>query len=89
MDPKLKDNRQYNGATLDVASPEDNKPDLQFEEDAPVNDDLNTKDEENLRIKSVEIAVEFIKLTEGGDLDDIFACAAQVLKFISSKNKEE
>jgi len=88
MDPKLKDNRQYNGATLDVASPEDNKPDLQFEDEVPVTD-MNTKDEENLRIKSVEIAVEFIKLTEGGDLDDIFACAAQVLKFISSKNTEE
>lgn len=88
MDPKIKDNRQYNGTTLDVASPEDNKPDLQFEEEAPVND-MNTKEEETLRIKSVEIAVEFIKLTEGGDLDDIFACAAQVLKFISSKNTEE
>ncbi len=88
MDPKIKDNRQYNGTTLDVASPDDNKPDLQFEDEVPVTD-INTKDEENLRIKSVEIAVEFIKLTEGGDLNDIFACAAQVLKFISSKNSEE
>ena len=88
MDPKIKDNRQYNGTTLDVASPDDNKPDLQFEDEVPVTD-MNTKDEENLRIKSVEIAVEFIKLTEGGDLNDIFACAAQVLKFISSKNSEE
>lgn len=85
MDPKIKNNRQYNGVTLDVADAEDNKPDIQFEDNVPINPDLNSKDEENLRIKSVEIAVEFIKLTEGGDLDDIFACAAQVLKFISSK----
>jgi hypothetical protein len=85
MTPKIKDNRQYNGVTLDVNTPEENKPDIDFNEGESPAANLNSKDEENLRIKSVEIAVEFIKLTEGGDLDDIFACAAQVLKFISSK----
>ena len=85
MTPKTKDNRQYNGVTLDVSSPEDNKPDIDFNEaESPVAP-TNSKDEETLRIKSVEIAVEFIKLTSGGNLDDIFSCAAQVLKFISSR----
>lgn len=85
MTPKTKDNRQYNGVTLDVSSPEDNKPDIDFNEGESPAANVNSKDEETLRIKSVEIAVEFIKLTAGGDLDDIFGCAAQVLKFISSK----
>ena len=84
MTPKIKDTRQYNGVTLDVQSPEDNKPDI-IEDESPATD-LNSKEEETLRIKSVELAVEFIKLTEGGDLDDIFACAAQVLKFITAKS---
>ena len=86
MEPKYKDTRQFAGqtfktmpATLDGEAPET------FEE----NDELHHPDEieyYSLKKSSLDIAIEFARLTDGPGLDDILGIAAMCAGYIASKN---
>ena len=85
MEVTEKPNRQYNGRQFNLADADDVTPDIEEfnEESVPVQ--MRTKEEEQMKIKSVELALEFIKLCKYEKIDDIFSCAAMVLKYISAR----
>ena len=86
MEPKFKDNRQFAGQTFKTmpATPDGEVPET-FEE----NDNLHSPDEiefYSLKKSSLDIAIEFARLTDGPTLNDILGIAAMCAGYIASKN---
>ncbi len=93
MEPKYnKENqRQYNNKTLDAATPQDFAPDVDaFTEDVspavPQNEiGGRTKEQQDLCLKSIDLALDIVKLTADYTTESVFKCAAMVLKYINVK----
>ena len=96
MDAKYnKDNqRQYNNKTLDAATPQDFSPEVDSfiedispaagtDETQPVG--TRTKEEQDLCLKSIDLALDIVKLTSNYDEHVVFRTAAMVLKYINVK----
>ena len=94
MDAKYnKDNqRQYNNKTLDAATPQDFSPEIDTftEEVSPAAGaeqptGARTKEEQDLCLKSIDLALDIVKLTSNYDEHVVFRTAAMVLKYINIK----
>ena len=98
MDAKYnKDNqRQYNNKTLDAATPQDFSPEIDSftEEVSPAAETdetqtagvgTRTKEEQDLCLKSIDLALDIVKLTSNYDEHVVFRTAAMVLKYINIK----
>lgn len=95
MDAKYnKDNqRQYNNQTLDAATPHDFSPEIDSftEEVSPagnVDTGMRTKEEQDLCLKSIDLALDIVKLTANYDEHVVFRTAAMVLKYINVKKQQ-
>jgi hypothetical protein len=96
MDAKYnKENkRQYNGETLDAARPQDFSPESEsFTEEispaVPQNEiGGRTKEQQDLCLKSIDLALDIVKLTAQYTQETVFKTAAMVLKYINVKKSQ-
>ena len=90
MVPKRKDERQYAGVSYDVANstPDDELLD-KYNEEGSMNIDSPQKQTlvyYNYKMKCVDLAVDFLKLTQSPLPSDVFKTSAILLDYVVSKN---
>lgn len=91
MKSKFKDTRQYAGTTFKtMPATQDIDQDTaeEFNESGEMNMSEQIADYENKK-KSIELACEFCRLTEGVTMTDILTVAALILSFVTQKNNDE
>lgn len=86
MEPKFKDTRQFAGQTFKTMPA---TPDGEESDEFVENKELHVSDEiehYSLKKSSLDIAIEFARLTDGPSLDDILGIAAMFAGYIASKS---